>query len=148
MATSQHDQHEITRIVLSLFEPQPDCICTEESFEHLRVAVDLAVHFFFFLTDCTVPSQIPIEACLDEIRIDISARAEFINLLGLAVRRDLEPIRPESQWKPPASLPEFREEYFRSFAALSSTDITKQQRYLSLLQICRLLFIYYGTTFI
>lgn len=148
--TLLEDQHELTRAVMTLFQPLPDCICADGSVvEDLRIAVDLAVHFFFFLLEWQGPSAVPAQSCLDDMRIDVSARAEFINLLGLAVRgrlRDGEVNSPP--WQPPSSLSEFREQYFCSFAALSGADAPKRERYLHLLQICRLLLIFYGVTFV
>jgi YD repeat-containing protein len=149
MSTSQHDQHEVTQTLVSLFEPLPDCICADDSMvEDLRVAVDLGVHFFFFLTDWTSTSRLPSKTCLEDIGIDISARAEFINLLGLSVRSEVKSIRPAPEWKPPSSFPEFRDSYFRCFAAMSNTETPKMERYIHLLEVCGLIFLFYGTTFI
>jgi hypothetical protein len=146
---SRIDQHELTRAFMALFHPLADCVCASEALvADLKTAVDLAVHFFFFLVDWKSPSAVPPETCLDEMRIDISARAESINLLGLAVRGEIREAEPKLPWQPPISLSQFREECFCSFALMSCTDTSKRERYLHLLQICKLLLIFYGVTFI
>ena len=152
MVTAFPDQEELVPEILLRFGEIPnEVVPTREAQQDLRSAIDLAVHFYFYLKE---RASEPLDINNDEIDLgfllDLTANASsFWHVkMSTGVFQKDERIWPKWEWEQFSDLKSLTGAYFASYERLVSESTTLEERYFHLLRLAKIQLMFGGIVFI